>query len=182
MFINSPNAVNSMPKEYRKTAEALFPPDSPKTPSLDAVKSYAQCLEIETDFNRLLDSQVLFMQFFAHFKTNLSLLIAKTWVEKSDEARKEILQGRLPAFYAKIEQGDYRGALYDFSAILEELAYLFFGEQSKREDFTEYAFRIDTKMGLFWWYGSRLSFLAPDANNDILRAILILGISYLAGF
>jgi hypothetical protein len=70
---------------------------------------------------------------------------------------------------------------------LEELAYLFFGAQSHKDDFTEYTFRIDTQMGLFWWYGGQLvnpRFLewAKSAEKEYLEAVLLLGICYLTNF
>jgi hypothetical protein len=181
MFTNSPNAADSIPSEYRKVAEALFPVNSSRKPTLKDAEIYAKNLQVESAYKKLINSPAELASFFAHFKKNFSLLIAKTWVERADEIRKETLQSRLPGFYAKIEKEDYAGALKDFSVILEELAYLFFGEQSKREDFTEYAFRVDSQIGLFWWYGSRLSRISKD-DPALLRAILILGICYLAGF
>lgn len=182
MFSNSPDAQKSIPGEYKRVVEALFPPDSHTKPTLKAAAAYAKCLEIEADFTRLINSATDLAMFFPHFKKNFSLLIVKTWVEQADEIRKDTLQARLPAFYAKIEQEDYVGALRDFSVILEELAYLFFGDQSKQKDFTEYVFRIDAQMGLFWWYSSRLSRIPHDADPRILRALLILGICYLSAF
>jgi hypothetical protein len=180
MFANSPNAADAIPPEYRKVAEALFPADSLRKPTLKDTEAYAKNLQVEAAYKKLLNSPSEMTSFFTHFKKNFSLLIAKTWVEKADEIRKETLHSRLPGFYAKIEKEDYAGALKDFSVILEELAYLFFGEQSRKEDFTEYAFRIDSQIGLFWWYGSRLARINKD-DSVLLRALLILGICYLAG-
>jgi hypothetical protein len=121
-----------------------------------------------------------------HFQNNLDLLIQKTWVEKADESRKEQLQDKTPGFVAGIEQGNLRQTLEEFGAILEELAYLLFGAQSAKDDFTEYTFRIDTQMGLFWWYGGRLSslkYLSQDtADAETLWAVLLIGICYLTNF
>jgi hypothetical protein len=181
MFANSPNVTDSIPPEFRKVTEALFPADPSRKPTLKDAEAYAQSLQIEAAYKTLINSPEDMVPFFIRFKKNFSLLIAKTWVERADEIRKETLQSRLPGFYAKIEREDYSGALKDFSVILEELAYLFFGEQSRKEDFTEYVFRVDSQMGLFWWYGSRLSSVVKD-DSTLLRALLILGICYLAGF
>jgi hypothetical protein len=180
MFINSPRAERSIPGEYKKVVADLFPVNSTLKPTVAAAECYAKCLEIDAEFERLIESAADLTAFFPHFKKNLSLLIAKTWVEQIDEVRKATLRSRLPDFYTKIEQEDYRGAIADFSVILEELAYLFFGEQSKKGDFTEYVFRIDAQMGLFWWYGSRLSHISPDEDPCLLRALLILGVCYLS--
>jgi hypothetical protein len=180
MFANSPNAADSIPSEFKKVTEALFPVRSSRKPVLKDVENYARNLKVETAYKKLIGSPADMASFFARFKRNFSLLIAKTWVERADEIRKETLQSRLPGFYAKIEKEDYVGAVKDFSVILEELSYLFFGEQSRREDFTEYAFRIDSQIGLFWWYGSRLSRVEKD-DKAMLRALLVLGICYLTG-
>jgi hypothetical protein len=57
-----------------------------------------------------------------------------------------------------------------------------FGEQSDKEDFTEYTFRIDVQMGLFWWYGSRLHLLKEVKNDKVLWAVLLLGLCFLTNF
>jgi hypothetical protein len=120
--------------------------------------------------------------FLGHFRNNLDLLIQKTWVEKADEVRKEKLQDRIPEFIADIIQGNYRKALTEFGIILEELAYLFFGAQSHKEDFTEYTLRIDLQMGLFWWYGGQLGCLAKLADDECFNAVLLIGLCYLTNF
>jgi hypothetical protein len=186
-----PPCINlAIPCEYRKTAETLFPVGgftSGRGPDLKAAGDFAEALGIGADFRRLLaldknDKQL--RAFLEHFQNNLELLIQKTWVEKADEARKERLQDELPGFMAVIEQGNFQQALEQFGSILEELAWLFFGAQSTKDDFTEYTFRIDGQMGLFWWYGGRLGSLkgltAVDA--ELLRAILFIGICYLTNF
>jgi len=69
-----------------------------------------------------------------------------------------------------------------FNEILNELAYLLFGSQSDKEDFSEYTFRIDAQMGLFWLYGSRLSFFKELKDDKTLWAVLLLGLCYLTNF
>jgi hypothetical protein len=103
-------------------------------------------------------------------------------VEKADEIRKEQLQRRLPILLNFIERGDYRAALEEFGTVLDELAYLFFGAQSLKEDFTEYALRIDTQIGLFWWYGSQIRTQNLEVDDNILRSLLLIGICYLTSF
>jgi hypothetical protein len=127
-----------------------------------------------------------------HFQNNLDLLIQKTWVEKADEARKDKLQDRVPGLMDAIEQENYPAALKEFSEILDELAYLFFGAQSYKDDFTEYTLRIDVQLGLFWWYGGKIGCLEPKgegsaslgavSDKEALWAILLLGICYLTDF
>ncbi|MDR2619447.1 MAG: hypothetical protein LBC62_11315, partial [Treponema sp.] len=147
-MLSCPECANkTIPKEYRAVAEKLFPPGgypAGKGPSPGAVKSFAEILGIGADYNRCLDCPAAgrdLGNLLGHFQNNLDLLIQKTWVEKADEIRKENLLDRVPAFIAGIEQGDYQQALEEYGAILEELAYLFFGAQSRQDDFTEYTFR-----------------------------------------
>jgi hypothetical protein len=203
-MFNCPSWVNNaIPKEYRDTAEGLFPPggfSAGKGPTVEAAVAFADILGIGADYKRLLaewKSGKDIRIFLGHFRNNLDLLIQKTWVEKADEVRKEKLQDRVPGLADAIEREDYPAALKEFSGILEELAYLFFGVQSYKDDFTEYTLRIDTQMGLFWWYGGQIGCLhsrenggrldgkcpgPSDVDKDALRAILLIGICYLTNF
>ncbi|GHV37517.1 hypothetical protein AGMMS49546_05510 [Spirochaetia bacterium] len=200
-MFNCPLHANKyIPGEYREDAEKLFPPggfSAEKGPDGAAAAAFAEILGIGADYRRLLGvnkSGKETHQFLEHFQNNLDLLIQKTWVEKADEVRKEKLEDEIPGFIAEIERGDFQGALKDFGAILEELAYLFFGAQSAREDFIEYALRIDIQMGLFWWYGGQLGCLQPKnsggdtqgcdkpAGAEGLWAVLLIGICYLTNF
>jgi hypothetical protein len=189
MFVSG--STNMIPEEYRKTASVLFPSDGPhatQKPGIDAVIAFAEILGIGNDYRRVLDTSTVeqMAHFLRHFQNNLDLLIQKTWVEKADETRKDKLQGRVSPFIDEIEKESYQQALIDFGAILEELAYLFFGAQSNEDDFTEYTFRIDTQMGLFWWYSGQIgrlrNVLTQALNDTVLRAILLLGICYLTNF
>ena len=182
-----------LPKEYRAIAEKLFPSDGfpeGKGPSAEAAQAFAGILGIGEDYGRFLsthNSGQAVGDFLERFQNNIDLLIQKTWVEKSEETRKERLLDDVPPLIAFIEKGDYSQALEDFGPILEELAYLFFGAQSQKDDFAEYVLRIDTQMGLFWWYGGQINASrgAPWVKNseqDILRAMLFLGICYLTNF
>ena len=198
MFSYLRGATRDIPDEYHHTAEALFPPDGfppGKGPSVEAACAFAEILGIGADYRRLLlldRGSAEIRHFMEHFQNNLDLLIQKTWVEKADEARKERLQDRIPDFIAMIGRDDFRAALEEFGLILEELAYLFFGAQSGKEDFTAYTFRIDTQMGLFWWYGTRLGSLRQvcacqkaglgPPDDQSLWAMLLLGICYLTNF
>jgi hypothetical protein len=180
----SPLVHNAIPEEYRKITEKLFPSRgyAPGTgPNLSAVTAFAKILGIRNEYNKFLEAQTELSSFLGHFQNNLDLLIQKTWVEKADETRKEKLQNRVPGFIADIERGDYQKALSEFSGILEELAYLFFGAQSQKEDFTEYTMRVDTQIGLFWWYGAQIGRLRSHDDNT-LKAVLLIGICYLTNF
>jgi hypothetical protein len=189
-MIVCPSTVNNtLPAEYRAAAENLFSPDgypAGRGPSVDAAIAFAEILGIGADYKNLLAGNGRAHSFWGHFQTNLDLLIQKTWVEKADEIRKEKLLNRISRFIASVEQENYSGALGEFAAILEELAYLLFGAQSHKDDFIEYALRIDTQMGLFWWYGEQLgrfsSDVPPNVNKDSLLALLLIGICYLTNF
>ena len=190
-------AGKALPKELRKTAEALFPAEcgapgsKPDTelwqPAREAILDFAEKLGVGTDYLKLYsgwknaDELENFLQSFGN---NLDLLIQKTWVEKADEDRKEKLLNRIPGFIALIKEGDLSRALKEFGSILEELAWLFFGAQSREKDFFDYVFRIDHQFGLFWWYGGQLEqFLTRGSKDDeSLRTILLLGLCYLTDF
>ena len=188
-----PSCINfAIPGEYRKSAERLFPAAGffhGQMPDIKAAADFAEVLGIGPDYRRLLslhksDEEV--RSFLCHFQNNLDLLIQKTWVEKPDEDRKERLQDEIPGLVAGIQQGNFQQALEEFSGILEELAYLLFGAQSAQDDFAEYTFRIDTQMGLFWWYCGRLGALkelsGSAADNNVFWAVLLIGICYLTNF
>ena len=187
MNINSIFKKPAIPGEYLKIIESLFPA---KGPTLQTIAKYAEALGIGEDYQKHLavkESSKERSDLLVNFQNNLDLLIQKTWVEKREEERKSNLQDDVLPFINLILEGDFRGALETFGAILAELAYLFFGHQSGKDDFTEYTFRIDAQIGLFWWYGSRLGSLKkPSENstpdNEFLRAILLIGICYLTNF
>jgi hypothetical protein len=182
----------AIPGECRKSAERLFPAAGffqGQGPDIKAAADFAEALGIGPDYRRLLSlhaSDEEMRSFLCHFQNNLDLLIQKTWVEKTDEERKERLQDELPGLVTVIRQGNFQQALETFSGILEELAYLLFGAQSAQDDFTEYTFRIDTQMGLFWWYGGRLGALreagGSAADDGVFWALLLIGICYLTNF
>ncbi|QQO10331.1 hypothetical protein [Breznakiella homolactica] len=188
MFKCSPRVTEAIPMEYRDIAEKLFPLNgyaSGEGPAVESSVNFAEILGIGADYNRLLNSgkrPADMSNFMEHFQNNLDLLIQKTWVEKADEEKKERLQDRIPEFIGEITREEYREALADFGIILEELAYLLFGAQSHKEDFTEYTLRIDTQMGLFWWYGGKLGTLSDFSDRESLRALLLIGICYLTNF
>jgi len=159
-------------------------------PSVQAAGAFADILGIGEDYKRLLNthnSGQAVGDFLERFQNNLDLLIQKTWVEKSDENRKERLLDDVPPFIAFIEKGDYSQALEEFGPLLEGLAYLFFGAQSQKDDFSEYVLRIDEQMGLFWWYSGQINAArgaswVKSAEPGVHQAMLLLGICYLTNF
>jgi hypothetical protein len=188
MFSCPPCTSKALPREFRSTAEALFPPKGfpqGKGPSLKSIKGFANILGIGDDYKRLQESGLAEAKLLNNFQNNLDLLIQKTWVEKADEVRKERLQDKVPPFIELIEKGNNSEALKEFGAILEELAYLFFGAQSQKDDFAEYVMRIDPQMGLFWWYGGQINAERSWVNyvdSSLIYAMLLLGICYLTNF
>jgi hypothetical protein len=193
MSHGSSDISHVIPGEYRKTTATLFPPgwfSLEKGPNSAAASKFAEALGIGAEYRRILELKKDTEQmraFLGHFQNNLDLLIQKTWVEKADEARKEKLQGEIPPLLDLIVKEDYQQALKEFGSILEELAYLFFGTQSSKDDFTEYTFRIDGQIGLFWWYGSQLGSLKGTnsycpLSDDFLWAVLLIGVCYLTNF
>ena len=186
---------NAIPAEYRKAAEKLFPANAApgnKNPEIKAAEDFAFSLGIGTEYKRLFSLIKApgkeMNEFMNQFQNNLDLLIQKTWVEKADETRKEKLLSEIPGFISDIEKRNFKNALDQFALILNELAYLLFGAQSTREDFTEYTFRIDEQMGLFWWYSAQLTRLKEAAkevkkqDDESLWAVLLIGICYLTNF
>jgi hypothetical protein len=176
-----------VPREFRRVAEALFPASPPNKVTTAEAAAFAGVLGIGADFSKCINATEAERQkFLTYFKNNLDLLIQKTWVEKADEDRKDKLKSNVPVLIAYIEQADYQRALEEFAQILEELAWLLFGPQSRKDDFFEYAFRIDTQMGLFWWYAGHLgSFFSQggaELDGETLKAVLFLGICFLTDF
>ncbi|GHU40276.1 hypothetical protein FACS1894190_06970 [Spirochaetia bacterium] len=190
MLTSKPCSISCVETEYRIVCESLFPPkglQDGEVPSIKAAQDFSRVLGIEPGYIKLVNEEKTgdgdFDHFLLHFENNLALLISKTWVEKTDEIRKERLQARLPQFISKIKKSDWSGALQEFGEVLEELAFLFFGVQSEKEDFIEYTLRIDTQMGLFWWYGCCIRQQKfPKNAGAILRALLLIGVCYLAEF
>jgi len=187
---HSASAGFTLPDECRRVAEALFPAGGGvPARSFAAVADFAEALGIGTEYRRFLkavknNSETV--MFLGHFRSNLDLLIRKTWVEQADEERKEQLRGKIEPFMAMVVQGDFRRAAGELCRITNELAYLLFGGDSTGSDFAEYIFRVNTQLGLFWWYASRLGIFDSGAagfdDDEFLWALLLIGICYLANF
>ncbi|MDR0539173.1 MAG: hypothetical protein LBG74_01540 [Spirochaetaceae bacterium] len=177
-----------LPPEYQLKAMALFPDTGQiqeNQPSSRVFTEFVELLGIGSDYKRIVnmkDDDIDFSKFVASFYKNLQLLIDKTWVEKSDEMRKEMLHARLPSFFSELEKRNYEKALDEFGSVLGELAFLLFGEQSAKKDFIEYTFRIDSQMGLFWWYAITFRSHKFHWPTEIKRALLLIGLCYLSNF
>ena len=187
-----PCSCQAIPGEYKSITEALFPQEG-GTGGRETVSAFAAALGIEADYRALLVLGELrpvgsspgpeMRKFLRSFRNNLDLLVRKTWVEKCDEERKDLLLNRIPGLMELIENADYHAALKEFAAVLDELAWLMFGEQSRGDDFIEYVVRIDPPMGLFWWYGGRIGRAASQLKDRALtRELLLVGLCYLTDF
>ena len=177
-MLNCVTELALVPFEYKKSVQGLCP----GTASNDSISDFAELLGVGTIFRECLQSETALNDLLIHFQKNTSLLIAKTWVEKGDEFRKSKLDVQIQMLVQRIQQKTFAGAVRIFSDILEELAILFFGSQSKKPDLLEYAFRIDAQLGLFCCYGKiirKLQKLQPNADPQFLQAMLLLGICYL---
>jgi hypothetical protein len=114
------------------------------------------------------------------FKNNLTLLIQKTWIEKTDVELKEQVLYQLQHFRSD-EETSWKDSYKPFLEILYNAVYLMFGQQVKSDDFSEYALRIDPEFGIFWWYVMNLPQDAAWPEEKSRDAIL-LGMYFLANY
>ena len=115
------------------------------------------------------------------FKDNVSLLVTKTWVDKPDDKRKTRTIQELEALTAAFLAGDYEGALKRFTSVADSVAILLFGETPSDEGFMDYVFRIDPRLGVFYWYVSCLREQAR-IEPDLARLELLVGLYSLSSF
>lgn len=123
------------------------------------------------------------------FRENVELLVHKTWVEKTDEKRKEKLLEELSAFDREFREGSIVPAFKRFVALARSIAHLLFGAQSRADDFLVYCFRIDPKLGLFFWYVGELEAMSRDESlavghglDDLLTIETLIGVYVLSSF
>lgn len=121
------------------------------------------------------------------FRENVELLVHKTWVEKSDDKRKGKLLEELQAFERDFRDGSIASAFRRFVALARSLALLLFGGQSRADDFLLYCFRIDPKLGLFFWYVGELEVQARESesgrvSDELLRTETLIGVYVLSSF
>ncbi len=115
------------------------------------------------------------------FTNNLTLLIQKTWVEKADAELKEQVLYQLEQFRSLLQSETWEKAYTPFLKIIYDAVYLMFGTQTKKEDFLEYAFRVDPEFGIFWWYIQMLP-LETNWPAEKCRIIVLLGMYFLANY
>jgi hypothetical protein len=118
------------------------------------------------------------------FRENAELLVHKTWVEKSDDKRKERLIEEVVSFEREFREGAIRPSFRRFVMLCHSIAHLLFGAQSRADDFLLYTFRIDPKLGLFFWYVGELEAqVHADAGSDELCTMeTLLGMYVLSCF
>ncbi len=115
------------------------------------------------------------------FQKNLSLLIQKTWVEKADAELKDNVLYKLNEYGTHISSGSWQNAFPLFLQIIDDVVYLMFGQQTKSDDFIEYALRIDPEFGIFWLFIKNLP-VENDWDNDKYRVLMLLGMYFLANY
>lgn len=112
------------------------------------------------------------------FKHNLTLLIQKTWVEKSDIALKDQLLYQLSIL---LSNDTWKDNYSLFLQIINQAVYLMFGQKPDSPEFSEYAIRIDPEFGIFWWYISNLP-AKNDWSEDKSKIAMMLGMYFLANY
>ncbi len=116
------------------------------------------------------------------FQKNLSLLIQKTWIEESDAELKDQVLYKLAEYCKVVSKNKWTQAYSDFLQIISDAVYLMFGEMTKTNDFSEYAFRIDPEFGLFWYYIKSLPSDSSEMSNEKSRVVILLGMYFLANY
>jgi len=118
------------------------------------------------------------------FRENTELLVHKTWVEKSDDKRKERLIEELGAFEREFREGAIRPSFRRFVLLCHSIAHLLFGAQSRADDFLVYTFRIDPKLGLFFWYVGELEdqVHGDSGTDELLTMETLVGMYVLSSF
>ncbi len=140
----------------------------------------------ERDFSLLLNNDLSVKsdaekRLISSFHNNLHLLVQKTWVEKSDEALKEQVLERLNRCCEDVKAIDYVKSYESFNTVLHDVVYLMFGSQARKDDFSEYALRIDPGFGIFWWYLQNLP-QTCEWESEKIRLALLLGMFFLANY
>ncbi len=115
------------------------------------------------------------------FHNNLTLLIQKTWVEKADEVLKDQILYKLDQVCELVINKEYAKVYESFLELLNDSVFLMFGPLSTKDDFSEYALRIDPGFGVFWWFLKSVSQEMPK-DVKVGRLYIILGMLFLANY
>jgi len=130
-----------------------------------------------SDFSAMNDESI--NKLVTSFKHNLTLLIQKTWVEKSDIALKDKLLIQLDKFLN--EDSGWINNYTLFLEIINQAVYLMFGQSTDSPDFAQYTIRIDPEFGIFWWYISSLP-ASTDWSEDKCKIAMLIGMYFLANY
>jgi len=121
------------------------------------------------------------------FRENVELLVHKTWVNESEEKPKQILFEDLKVFVEDYRAERMGSAYRRFVSIARAIPSLLFGSAGRAPDFLEYAFRIDPKFGLFFWFVGELekqmrSTGEIEARDELYKLETLLGAYILSCF
>ena len=163
-FLDS-NTINALPAFLDKTTDF--------EPSADLI---AVAFGAEKGFSKTDEAGLA--KLVSSFKNNLTLLIQKTWVEKSDIALKDQLLYQLNEFRTK---KTWKEDFTAFLQIINQAVFLMFGQNPEQDDFAEYSLRIDPEFGIFWWYMSNLPKEA-DWSEEKCRLAMMMGMYFLANY
>ena len=142
----------------------------------DAADLIAVAFGAEKGFSKMPEDGV--NKLVISFKNNLTLLIQKTWVEKSDIALKDELLYRLEKF---ITEDGWKDSYELFRNIINQAVFLMFGQSTDSPDFAEYTMRIDPEFGIFWWYISNLP-PKTEWSEEKSRVAMMVGMYFLANY
>ncbi|GMO56090.1 MAG: hypothetical protein Ta2G_15870 [Termitinemataceae bacterium] len=180
-------SIENIHVEYKEVLLTLFYTynEIPHEDYQKSARKFADALGIGNEYLKTYqaeNSSDFFIDFLFHFQSNFDLLISKTWVEDSDEIRKEMLRREIPTFIKIFEKSDYNDAAKKFGEMLEDLAFLFFGKEIFEDSFIEYASRIDTQIGLFCLYSKQLKNIDVNKAKLDLRSLLLIGMCFINNF
>lgn len=172
------NIQNDILMEFidKKTIDALSDFLSLDENYENSVDIIAQAFGSEGEFSSLNEQGI--QKLVLSFKNNLTLLIQKTWVEKSDIALKEQLLYKLGIF---LQSNDWIANYNAFHQLIDQAIFLMFGQSTDTPDFSEYTMRIDPEFGIFWWYISNLP-SEPKWSEKKFRLAMMLGMFFLANY
>lgn len=142
----------------------------------EAANTIACAFGADKDFTKKDDEEI--KKLVLSFKHNLTLLIQKTWVEKSDIALKEQLLYQLDLFLGNEE---WLNNYTLFLQMINQAVFLMFGQKPDSPDFDEYSLRIDPEFGIFWWYISNLP-TKIEWSEAKCRIAMMLGMYFLANY
>ncbi len=177
--------------DMQKAAEEIFPLFSETDNTILRCQyacSIADILGTPGEFHKYVqgnagDLIIRKTRLMAIFRDNVHLLLTKTWVEEHDSHKKDDAFLELESFVGEVTRAEYDRALAHFVNIADLLARLMFGEEPADEDFFHYVYRIDPKLGMFYWFVERLrhpTTMMP--NPELTHLQLLVGIYALASY